>query len=321
MCPPKPEKVRWTLPFNWAEEATGEDAIDAAIAFCEAKGVGQGVTSYRLRDWGLAASATGAAPIPVVHCDDCGVGAREKGKPPRRLPRDVELRRARQPARPAPDLGRDAPAPLRQAGQARNRHDGHVRRFVVVFRPLHRAPRRHADRPGRGVVLDERRPSTSAASSTRSCTSCIPASSPARCRSAATCPKAASNPSDALFTQGMVTHAIYQTRDAQGRPVYHYPEEVALRDGKGFLSEGRRRGGDHPLRQDVQIQEQRRRPGGDHPGTGPIPRAGSCCPTARPSATWNGPPRAPRPRSGTLPACTGSPPTSPGATAGRPRPS
>jgi leucyl-tRNA synthetase len=35
------------------------------------------------------------------------------------------------------------------------------------------------------------------------------ASSPARCTSAATCPKARIEPFDALFTQGMVTHAIY----------------------------------------------------------------------------------------------------------------
>jgi len=35
-----------------------------------------------------------------------------------------------------------------------------------------------------------------------------------------------------------VTHAIYQTRDADGRPVYHYPEDVTLRDGKAFLADG-----------------------------------------------------------------------------------
>jgi leucyl-tRNA synthetase len=34
----------------------------------------------------------------------------------------------------------------------------------------------------------------------------------------------------------MVTHAIYKTTDQKdGRPVYHYPEEVALKDGKAFL--------------------------------------------------------------------------------------
>jgi len=35
----------------------------------------------------------------------------------------------------------------------------------------------------------------------------------------------------------MVTHAIYMTRDENGRPVYHYPEAVELRDGKAFLKE------------------------------------------------------------------------------------
>ena len=41
-------------------------------------------------------------------------------------------------------------------------------------------------------------------------------------------------PFDALFTQGMVTHAIYKSEGKDGRPVYHYPEEVTLRDGKAF---------------------------------------------------------------------------------------
>ncbi|WP_435310853.1 class I tRNA ligase family protein, partial [Primorskyibacter sedentarius] len=51
-------------------------------------------------------------------------------------------------------------------------------------------------------------------------------------------PEKCAEPFNALFTQGMVTHAIYQTRDAKGRPVYHYPEDVDLRDGKGFLKDG-----------------------------------------------------------------------------------
>ena len=43
-------------------------------------------------------------------------------------------------------------------------------------------------------------------------------------------PASAIEPFNALFTQGMVTHEIYLTRDAQGRPVYHLPEDVV--DGK-----------------------------------------------------------------------------------------
>ena len=45
-----------------------------------------------------------------------------------------------------------------------------------------------------------------------------------------------SEPFDALFTQGMVTHAIYKTtREEDGRAIYHYPEDVKLKDGKAFL--------------------------------------------------------------------------------------
>jgi leucyl-tRNA synthetase len=51
-------------------------------------------------------------------------------------------------------------------------------------------------------------------------------------------PASCAEPFNALFTQGMVTHAIYQTRGESGRPVYHYPEDVTLRDGGAFLSDG-----------------------------------------------------------------------------------
>jgi leucyl-tRNA synthetase len=47
-------------------------------------------------------------------------------------------------------------------------------------------------------------------------------------------PETAIEPFDALFTQGMVTHEIYLTRDASGRPVYHLPEDVT----EGKLADG-----------------------------------------------------------------------------------
>ena len=51
-------------------------------------------------------------------------------------------------------------------------------------------------------------------------------------------PDTAAEPFNALFTQGMVTHAIYKTKGKDGRPVYHYPEEVELKDATGFLKDG-----------------------------------------------------------------------------------
>ena len=41
-------------------------------------------------------------------------------------------------------------------------------------------------------------------------------------------PKTAKEPFDALFTQGMVTHAIYKSIGTDGRDLFHYPEEVAV---------------------------------------------------------------------------------------------
>jgi leucyl-tRNA synthetase len=51
-------------------------------------------------------------------------------------------------------------------------------------------------------------------------------------------PQGTEEPFNALFTQGMVTHAIFKTDGTDGRPVYHYPETVDLRDGGGFLKDG-----------------------------------------------------------------------------------
>ncbi len=51
-------------------------------------------------------------------------------------------------------------------------------------------------------------------------------------------PATAIEPFDALFTQGMVTHEIYQTRDEKGRPVFHLPEDVVelTVDGKRHVA-------------------------------------------------------------------------------------
>ena len=46
----------------------------------------------------------------------------------------------------------------------------------------------------------------------------------------------ANEPFDALFTQGMVTHAIYKSVGSDGRDIFHYPEEVELREGKAYLN-------------------------------------------------------------------------------------
>lgn len=50
-----------------------EEAKRAAIAALAERGLGEGVTQYRLRDWGVSRQRYWGCPIPVIHCRACGV--------------------------------------------------------------------------------------------------------------------------------------------------------------------------------------------------------------------------------------------------------
>ena len=55
---------------------TGLDSILAQqkiIEFAEEKGFGKPYVTYRLRDWGISRQRYWGAPIPVIHCDGCGI--------------------------------------------------------------------------------------------------------------------------------------------------------------------------------------------------------------------------------------------------------
>ncbi|GHF34634.1 leucine--tRNA ligase [Seohaeicola zhoushanensis] len=227
--PPKEEKVKWINHFAGLDVATGQEAIDATIDFAEAQGWGKGVTKFRLRDWGLSRQRYWGCPIPVVHCADCGVVPEKKENLPVKLPDDVTFDVPGNPLDRHPTW-RDVPCPV--CAKPARRETDTMDTFVDSSWYFARFTAPRAETPtvmedaDYWMNVDQYIGGIEHAilhllySRFFARAMHITGHLPAKC----------AEPFDALFTQGMVTHEIYQTRDDKGRPVYHLPEDVV--DGK-----------------------------------------------------------------------------------------
>jgi leucyl-tRNA synthetase len=216
--PPKSERVKWVNHFTGVDVATGEEVIDETIRFAEKQGWGSGVTKYRLRDWGLSRQRYWGCPIPVVHCDSCGLVAEKKENLPIKLPDDVKFDKPGNPLdrhetwRKCKCPECDGPA-LRETDTMDTFVDSNEKEINYWM---------NVDQYIGGVehAILHLLYSRFFARAMHHC---------------GHLPKSAIEPFDALFTQGMVTHAIYERDNENGRPTYFYPEEVEIKDGKAFL--------------------------------------------------------------------------------------
>ena len=67
------------------------EAKIAIINLFEEEGKGRGKTNYKLRNWGISRQRYWGAPIPFVHCSDCGLVSEKIENLPIALPENVEI--------------------------------------------------------------------------------------------------------------------------------------------------------------------------------------------------------------------------------------
>ncbi|MDA9610044.1 leucine--tRNA ligase, partial [Paracoccaceae bacterium] len=233
--PPKSEKVKWLNHFSDLDIATGQEAIDKTIDFAEKNKWGKSITNYRLRDWGLSRQRYWGCPIPVVHCEICGVVPEKKENLPISLPDDVTFDVPGNPLDRHPTWRKcDCPNCGGEALRETDTMDTFVDSswyFARFTAPDAKSPTSKED-VSYWMNVDQYIGGVEHA-----ILHLLYSRFFARAMHiTGHLPKTANEPFNALFTQGMVTHAIYKSTGGDGRDLFHYPEEVELREGKAYLN-------------------------------------------------------------------------------------
>ncbi|MCX7620463.1 MAG: leucine--tRNA ligase, partial [Acidimicrobiales bacterium] len=81
-----------TINSEWLNGLNKQEAIEAAIEWLEANGIGERKVNYRLRDWLVSRQRFWGCPIPVVYCDKDGIVPVPDDQLPVLAPDDVEFR-------------------------------------------------------------------------------------------------------------------------------------------------------------------------------------------------------------------------------------
>ncbi len=201
---------------------TREAARAAAIAELDRLGVGQGVVNWRLRDWGVSRQRYWGCPIPVIHCDSCGVVPVPRDQLPLVLPEDVTFDRPGNPLDHHPTWKHvNCPA----CGAAARRETDTFDTFVDSSWYFARFCSPHADAPVTQAAVDHWLPVDQYIGGIEHAILHLLYSRYVTRAMHQTGHLSVDEPFDGLFTQGMVTHESYKSVDG----AWLYPEETQRR--------------------------------------------------------------------------------------------
>ncbi|OSZ69770.1 leucine--tRNA ligase [Sphingomonas sp. IBVSS2] len=219
----------------------GMDVADAkrtVIRRAEEGGWGKGQTVWRLRDWGVSRQRYWGTPIPIIHCESCGVVPAPRESLPIALPEDVSFDIPGNPLDRHPTWKHvDCP----KCGAPARRETDTLDTFVDSSWYFIRFASQPADRPFDKAVAEQWLPVGQYIGGVEHA---ILHLLYARffTRALRHIGKLdVTEPFAGLFTQGMVTHASYyqmEEHDGLERKAYFEPSQISRRgDGTAFLTE------------------------------------------------------------------------------------
>ncbi len=217
---------------RWLDGMSAEDARAAVIARAEGQGWGQGVTQYRLRDWGVSRQRYWGTPIPIIHCDDCGVVPVPRDQLPVTLPDDVSFDIPGNPLERHPSW-KHVPCPA--CGKQARRETDTLDTFVDSSWYFIRFASAPADRPFDPAVAAQWLPVGQYIGGVEhAILHLLYARFWTRALNRIGQLDVA-EPFAGLFTQGMVTHETYSRPQGEGLPpIWYGPDEVE-RGGNGAM--------------------------------------------------------------------------------------